>query len=179
MCVDWMTIWDAGLVSAINITSSHLAAPRGDSADCPCPHMGESSSWCCSVSRGRSQHRQICLHWSYAGTYDHSLRIPEWKEQYLGIYVYLCVSNFIKYSIIFSSSHASCSIKSWKCMEMWHWQFQNLDETCATISYVHHLIRIHLSRFLLNPNVRMCGLSRSALGAVLRAVHVLTGICWQ
>ena len=94
-------------------------------------------------------------------------------------WISICVSNFIKYLLIFSSSHASCSIKSWKCMEMWHWQFQNLDETCATISYVHHLIRIHLSRFLLNPNVRMCGLSRSALGAVLRAVHVLTGICWQ
>ena len=163
-----MTIWDAGwllYVSAINITSGH-------SADCPCLTWGKALPGAAPCHPAASlQHR----HWSYAGTYDHSLRIPEWKAQFLDI----CNCIIYIYSLIFSSSHVSCSIKSWKSMEMWHWQFQNLDESCAAISYVHHLIRIHLSRFLLNPNVRMCSLPCSALGAVLSAVHVLTGICWQ
>ena len=161
VCVYWMTIWDAGwllYVSAINITSGH-------SADCPCLTWGKALPGAAPCHPAASlQHR----HWSYAGTYDHSLRIPEWDAQFLDICV---IVNCIIYSLIFSLAHMSCSIKSWKCMLMWHWQFQNLNESCAAISYVHHLIRFHLSRFLLNPNVRMCSLHW--------ALCWVQCMCWQ
>ena len=127
------------------------------------PHMGESSSWCCSVSPGRQPAAQaLIICWNLW---------PQSSDPWMRRTISRFMCNCIIYSLIFSLAHMSCSIKSWKCMLMWHWQFQNLNESCAAISYVHHLIRFHLSRFLLNPNVRMCSLHW--------ALCCVQCMCWQ
>ena len=167
-CVYWMTIWDAGwllYVSAINITSGH-------SADCPCLTWGKALPGAAPCHPAASlQHR----HWSYAATYDHSLRIPEWKAQFLD----MCNLYYISIHLFSPLLMCHVPLKVWK---VWRCDIDNFKILTKVVQLSAMCI---ISSEFISVGfywIRMCewcSLPCSALGAVLSAVHVLTGICWQ